>query len=150
MKHPISGKGFSLVELMIAVTIVAVIVGLALPSYSNYVRKASRGEAQQLLLNWANNQEIWRAAHSSYSDGAVQADGTQLSAPTHAKYDFFVRATASNPPVVGDCANVAPAGNTYVLIACPKGDQLNDKNKGVSCNPLSLNQSNGKAPVMCW
>ena len=150
MKHTSNRKGFSLVELMIVVTIVGVLVALALPSYTRYARKANRGEAQQLLLNWANNQEIWRATHTSYTGGAVQGDGTQLPIPTHAKYNFFVRATASSPPVVGNCVTVAPTGNVYVLIACPQGDQANDEDKGVACNPLTLNQSNAKTPAECW
>jgi type IV pilus assembly protein PilE len=137
-------------ELIIAVSIVAILVGLAMPSYSRYIRKANRGEAQQLLLNWANNQEIWRAAHATYTDGSAQADGTQLPIPTHAKYNFFVRATASNPPVIGNCVNAAPTSGSYVLIACPQGDQANDEDKGVACNPIALNQSIGKTPVECW
>ena len=133
-----------MVELMIVVTIVGILVALALPSYNRYTRKANRGEAQQILLNWANNQEIWRATHTSYTSGGLQADGTQLAIPTHSKYDFFVRESASN------CATTAPTSGAYVLIACPKGDQANDENSGVSCNPLSLNQSNAKAPAECW
>ena len=53
-------KGFTIIELMIVILIVAILVALAYPSYINYVRKAKRGEAQQLLLNWSINQEIWR------------------------------------------------------------------------------------------
>lgn len=139
-----------MVELMIVVTIVGILVALALPSYNRYTRKANRGEAQQILLNWANNQEIWRATHTSYTNGGLQADGTQLKIPTHTKYDFFVRASASNPPVVGDCATAAPTSGAYVLIACPKGDQAKDENSGVACKPLSLNQSNTKTPAECW
>ena len=79
MKRRLKLRGFTLIELMIVVAIVALLVALALPSYSRYVRKANRGEAQQLLLNWANNQEIWRANDTDY------AELDELPAPTHAK-----------------------------------------------------------------
>ena len=150
MKHNINRKGFSLIELMIVIVIVAILVALALPSYTRYVRKANRGEAQQILLNWANNQEIWRATHATYASGTAQADGTQLPIPTHPKYNFFVRTSASNPPVVGECATVAPGAGLYVLIACPTGDQASDKDKGVNCNPIAMNQSNARTPAECW
>ena len=67
MQKHLNKRGFTLVELMIVVAVVAILVALALPSYSRYVRKANRGEAQQLLMNWANNQEIWRANDSDYA-----------------------------------------------------------------------------------
>ncbi|MCH8058598.1 MAG: prepilin-type N-terminal cleavage/methylation domain-containing protein [Proteobacteria bacterium] len=44
--------GFSLIELMIVIVIVAILVSLAYPSYIQYVRKSKRGEAQQLLINY--------------------------------------------------------------------------------------------------
>ena len=150
MKHTTNRKGITMVELLVVVTIIGILVALALPSYTSYARKANRGEAQQLLMNWANNQEIWRATHTSYASGALMGDGTQLAVPTHAKYNFFVRASASSPPVVGNCANVAPTSAAFVLIACPQGDQANDESEGVACNPLTLDQSNSKTPASCW
>ena len=42
MKFSMEKKGFSLVELMIVVAVVAVLIALAIPSYTHYVRKANR------------------------------------------------------------------------------------------------------------
>ena len=144
MKHKARRKGFSLVELMIVVAIVAILVALAMPSYSRYIRKANRGEAQQLLLNWANNQEIWRANHTAY------ADQDDLSVPTHDKYNFFVRQTVANPPTLADCANAAPSATAFALVACPTGDQAKDEERTQPCNPLALDQSNLKLRPECW
>jgi type IV pilus assembly protein PilE len=130
MKFSVTRTGFSLIELMIVITIVAVLVALAIPSYTHYVRKANRGEAQELLLNWANNQEIWRAAHTTYADGA-----TTLGVPTHERYTFTVSGVT---------------GTTYQLTATAKDNQVGDKDKGTSCNTLTLNQSNAKTPGDCW
>lgn len=130
MKHKTEIKGFSLVELMIVIAIVAILVALALPSYSAYIRKANRAEAQQLLLSWGNNQELWRATHTTYDDG------TGIAVPTHDKYTF----RASNA-----------TATTYTLTATPStADQLKDEQYGDSCNPLTLDQGNGKTPAKCW
>jgi len=131
MKHTNRKWGFSLVELMIVVAIVAILVALALPSYSRYVRKANRGEAQSLLLNWANNQEIWRANDVDY------ATTGEITAPTHDKYDFAIADRGAT---------------TYTLSATAKTgiDQVNDTERGNSCTPLTLNQSNTKTHADCW
>jgi len=131
MKHKARKKGFSLVELMIVVAIVAILVALAIPSYSRYIRKANRGEAQQLLLNWANNQEIWRANHAAY------ASEDDLAVPTHDKYTFTVSGLS---------------GTTFTLTADPKSgtDQVKDTEQSVNCDPLTLDQSNAKTPPQCW
>lgn len=131
MKHTKRKRGFSLVELMIVVAIVAILVALALPSYSRYVRKANRGEAQSLLLNWANNQEIWRANDVDY------ATTGEITAPTHDKYDFAIADRGAT---------------TYTLSATAKAgiDQVNDTERGNSCTPMTLDQSNTKTHADCW
>lgn len=138
MKYIASKKGFTLVELMIAVAVVAILVALAIPSYTQYIRKANRGEAQQLLMNWANNQEIWRANNTEYATVA------QLPAPTHDRYNFTLTARSAT---------------AFTLTATATGDQLKDKERGKSCTPLWLNQSNTKGPqytvsgtatTFCW
>ena len=117
-------KGFTVIELMIVLVIVAILVALAYPSYIQYVRKSKRGEAQQLLLNWSINQEIWRSNHTTYA-------GTgDLPAPTNDHYAF-------------DTVN-APTATTYVLSATASGDQMKDTARnGTSCAVLNLS-SNGK------
>ena len=130
MKCKTNRKGFTLVELMIVIAVVAILVALAIPSYTQYIRKANRGEAQQLLMNWANNQEIWRAAHTEYAI----ADSDPLigfEAPTHDKYAFDVANTSAT---------------TFTLTATPNGDQAKDKDRGQDCDPLTLDQSNTKGP----
>jgi type IV pilus assembly protein PilE len=126
--------GFTLVELMIVILIVAVLIALAYPSYVDYVRKARRGEAQQLLLNWAINQEIWRSNNTTY---AAADCNTGICAPINDRYVFSLAA--------------GPTAVAYTLQAVAQGDQLNDKSKaGDICSPLTLNQSGTKLPAACW
>ena len=141
MKITKGRKGFTLVELMIVIAIVAILVALALPSYTNYVRKAKRGEAEQLLMNWANLQEIWRANNPTYADDVAAPNGIPL--PTHNDYTFSLG--DPNPP----------SASAFILVATPKNDQVNDKDRNKPCNPLTLDQSGTKGPVVegvtyCW
>jgi type IV pilus assembly protein PilE len=123
--------GFTLVELMIVIFIIAVLLALAYPSYVDYTRKARRGEAQQLLMNWAINQEIWRSNNTTYASTA------NLAAPTNDRYVLSIAA--------------GPTATTYTLQAVAQGDQLNDTGKdGTACSPLTLDQSGDKLPAICW
>ena len=123
-------KGFTLIELMIVVTIVAILVALALPGYQKWVRKANRTEAQQLLLNWANNQELWRANDTDYATTA------QIPVPTHGKYTFTLTARSAT---------------AYTLTATASTtEQQKDKEGSTACTPLTLNQANAKTPAVCW
>lgn len=125
-------KGMTMIELMIVLVVVAILVALAYPSYSNYVRKAKRGEAQQLLMNWSVNQEIFRSNNSAYAP----ANSVALPAPSGANYTF----------------TAATSANAYTLTATASGDQLNDKLKdGITvCSPMTLTNVGSKTPAGCW
>ena len=121
-------KGFTIIELMIVLVIVALLLALAYPSYIQYVRKSKRGEAQQLLMNWSVNQEIWRSNNTSYNN-------TNALQPDHPLYQFSVAADTTS----------------YTLTATAQGDQASDVARdGTSCTPLTLNQNGVKLPAVCW
>ena len=50
-------RGFTLLELMITVLIVAILAAIAYPSYQSYLARAYRSEAYTALNQWANLQE---------------------------------------------------------------------------------------------
>ncbi|MBT8050804.1 MAG: prepilin-type N-terminal cleavage/methylation domain-containing protein [Gammaproteobacteria bacterium] len=126
-------KGITLIELMIVLVIVAILLGLAYPSYVDYVRKSKRGDAQQALMNWSVNQEIWRSNHPTY------ASTTDMPA---ADLDYYSLNTTGTLD-----------GDEYTLQAAAKAgnDQNNDKAKdGSSCATMTLDQNGVKSPAACW
>lgn len=88
-------RGFTLIELMIAVVVVAILAAIALPSYLDSVRKSRRSEAASSLMQVQQAQERWRASNPTYSDDLGEL-GLPNSSPS-ARYDISITAaTAEN------------------------------------------------------
>jgi len=140
--------GFTVIELMIVVVIIATLMALAYPSYVNYARKAKRGEAQQLLMNWAINQEIFRSNNTTYA-----ADSNLvLPKPTHQDglYVFEAHETMGTEATCEGGAD-DPGVAAYWLDATAQGDQTNDTARnGDSCATLCLSSNGVKHPAICW
>jgi type IV pilus assembly protein PilE len=61
-------QGFTLIELMITVAIVGILAAIALPNYSEYVKRASRAEAVASLLDAANKEEQYFVDNREYTE----------------------------------------------------------------------------------
>ncbi|MGB4116069.1 MAG: type IV pilin protein [Polaromonas sp.] len=59
-------KGFTLIELMITVAIIAILASIALPAYTSYIAKARRADARTQLLQAAQFMQRFYAANDQY------------------------------------------------------------------------------------
>lgn len=108
-------RGFSLIELMIAVVIVGIITAIAYPSYQGFVQSSIRSSAQADLMALAAAMERHRIANNSYQGAATSGGDTGAPAiytsyspsdDSYAdrRYDLKIETVAAN-------------GNSYTLIA---------------------------------
>jgi type IV pilus assembly protein PilE len=72
-------RGFTLLELMIACAIVAILAAIAYPSYVNSVQKSRRSEATAALLGVASQMERYNTEKGTYATATL---GTGASFPT--------------------------------------------------------------------
>lgn len=126
-------RGFTLVELVLTVAVIAVLVAIAYPSYLENVRSSRRKACQGVLMIAASSMEHQYAALGKYPltlPANVPATCPEEGAPVH--------------------YNIALVGATpiaFSIQAVPQGDQTNDR-----CGTLSLNERGvkGAAIAGCW
>ncbi|WP_042862451.1 type IV pilin protein [Acinetobacter modestus] len=59
-------RGFTLIELMIVITIIAIVAAFAFPSYQEYVRKAKRTDAESDMMAISNRLQKYKIANFSF------------------------------------------------------------------------------------
>lgn len=143
-----SNSGFTLIELMIVVAIVAILLALAFPSYSEFVRKGNRSIARTHLLDIANRQQEFFLNNKTYAASLADLGFTAASMGISSKGEE-VAAGAGNSVYA---FSITSAGaNAYALSAAPQNSQTQD----TKCGTFSLNSNGTKAAtgslgIECW
>jgi len=131
-------QGFTLIELMIVVVIVAILAAVALPSYQDSVRKSRRADGIAALLKLQLAQEKFRANCPLYADtlaGADSCNAGTLNFSTSSEGGYYT------------IAITAAGGNTYNITADPQNSQASDGD----CDPIGFTYPAGtKTPAGCW
>ena len=66
--NPSRHRGFTLIELMVAVTIVALLGAIALPGYGEVIRRAQRQDARLALMELQHELERHYLRRFTYTD----------------------------------------------------------------------------------
>jgi type IV pilus assembly protein PilE len=133
--------GFTLVELLIVITIIGILTAIAIPSYRAYGIRAQRSVAQQLMLEIASKEEGYMLDARSYTANmtgstslGINRDGwnctSTVTTCANSSYNITVSVNSS-----------APAGFTITGTAI--GSQASDGN-------LTLNNKGQKTPTAKW
>jgi type IV pilus assembly protein PilE len=112
-------RGFTLIELMITVAVVAILASVAMASYNFAVVKSRRSAVAGCLLERAQFMERHYTTNMTY---AGAADPAQCGADVSPHYTLAFSGT--------------PDGTTFVINAVPKGSQEKADTK---CGTLSIN-----------
>lgn len=125
-------RGFSFLELMIAVVIVAVLAAVAYPAYTSYVGRGYRAEAHTALDRLANLQEQYFMDQRQYANSLVALG--ESANPALTKGGHYQIATASST-----------AG--FTLTATAQGAQAS---RDSDCQTMTLSADGVRSPATCW
>lgn len=141
--------GFTLVELMVTLTIAAILTVISIPSYTYEIHKARRTEARFALLDLATREERFFSTNSAYT--AVAADlgyaGTFPQTVGAGHYQISV-CVADAAPCAGGGSST---GSVFLLTATAVGTQAGD----AQCTAYTLDNTGVQAATgvnanACW
>ncbi|MCL2644697.1 MAG: type IV pilin protein [Betaproteobacteria bacterium] len=130
-------KGFTLIELMITIVIVAILAAIAIPNYQSYILNTRRAAAVTCLLELSQAIERFHTVNMTYAGFTLPS--AQCSTDLNGHYSFSV---------------ADQAARTYTLSAIPQGTQAS--NDPASCGTLTMNQAGQKGALgggnvgKCW
>lgn len=124
---PKYNRGFTLIELMIAVVVIGILASIAVPAYLDYVLRAKRAEAKSALSLAAQRMERCYTENNTYANclnAAINSDSGNWS----------VSATAQD-------------ANGYTLSAAVTANHADG-----TCSPMTLTNTGATTPANaeCW
>jgi type IV pilus assembly protein PilE len=131
--------GLTLIELMVAMAVSAILLSVAYPSYLEQVRKGRRADAQAVLLEAAQFMERYATENMRYDRNPA---GTDIALPAS-----LAKAPKEGASKYYDISLQAVAQNSYTLRAVPVGGASTDR-----CGTLTLSHTGARtaAQADCW
>ena len=139
--------GFTLIEVMIVVAIVGILAAIALPAYSDYVRRGRIPEATSNLAAYQGRMEQWFQDAKTYSaPGSATVCGAMQAAVT-LKY-FGLSCTPG-------AANTNGSTTTYTLTATGSGSMAGftytvDQDGNKTSTITGVSGWTAATPNNCW
>lgn len=146
LRRGLGQAGFTLVELMIAVAIIAALTAIAIPSYQAYVERARRAQAMADISTIAVAIERHYTNHFSYpATLAALGAGLPVADPWGSRYQYLAIEVVP-PPSTGDVRrdkNLNPLNSDYDLYSMGPDGQTQKQLSGLKARDDIVRAGNG-------
>jgi type IV pilus assembly protein PilE len=131
--HRRAARGFSLVELMVVVTIIGILLAIATPSYRDYVVRAKRDAAKAVLLEIVTRQEQFAATNRAY---AATTAALGMTLPDEVSGNYSITITPSTWSY--NAGGISTTMSGYTATATPIAGSAQDGDGTLSINQFGL------------
>jgi type IV pilus assembly protein PilE len=143
--------GFTLIEMMTAVLVAAILVGIAIPSYTAQTQKSRRTDAKTALLDLAAREERYNSTYNTYTSVPANLGYSGTFPVTIGSGYYQISVCVANTT---GCTADAGAGSAFLLTATPIAAQVKD----TTCASFKLDSqgiqtvtgSAASTPATCW
>ena len=130
----VRSRGFTLIELMIVVAIIAVLTAIAVPTYTTYITKTRRNAASACLSEYANYMERFYTTNLRYD----QDVSTGTAVTTLPVLDCAAQSQTGQYYAYAFAAAPALSQSIYKIIATPQDVQAS---RDTTCGVLGIDQA---------
>jgi type IV pilus assembly protein PilE len=102
-----ASRGFTLIELMVAVGVVAILAAIAVPTYTSAMVKGRRSDAESTLMDIAQRQQQYFLDARGYAPNAAALNYT-MPVAVSPFYTIAIVSAAGNPPTFTATATPIP------------------------------------------
>lgn len=117
-------SGFTLIEIMVVVVIVAILTMIALPTYTEYVRRSNRADAMATLLEAQQLLQRWYTENDAYDRQRGEGSATVTPATLGASRQSPQSGTAI---YTAQFLSLSPTGYTLAMVPVTGGTMASDK-----------------------
>lgn len=135
-RFPVRTRGFTLIELMIVVSVIAILLAIGIPTYSEQVRRSKRASVKSDMMEMVQRLERHHTTNNTYVGYPAAGVPSPSSAATPA---YMITPTTLEL-------------NRFVLTAVPQGTQAQDFCGTLTIDSAGRKTESGPAPSVadCW
>jgi type IV pilus assembly protein PilE len=139
--YPNTTRGFTLIEILIALAIVGILAAIALPAYQDSILRAGRADGKNALMQVASDQERFYSNGFTYSTKATPLATVPATTLLSRDGNYQITVAACSGGTIATC---------FKATAAPQGNQTDDSCGNLTIDSLGVRAASGGTVADCW